>query len=331
MLRRGAVASLLGVTLVGAAPRAAHAEPDARALATALFQEGKARMAAGDLDAACPMLEESQRLDPGIGTLLNLAVCHADQGRTATAWAELHEALALAERAEQPDRVAFARARIEALAPRLGRLALSLDAAADGGDLVVVLDGVVLARPAWSAPLPLDPGPHRVEVRAPGRRAWRQEIVIPAEGGTVALAVPRLAAASPVPGVAAPEDEVARPSPPTPASAPAAAAPAARSQLQPIAGWVLAGGGAVMTAVGAVSGVVAFDADAESDRLCSPGCTPTGYALNQDAKTAADVSTAAFVIGGAALVTGVALLIHAALDEPPAAARAPAGAAGWAF
>ena len=59
-----------------------------RTLAAALFREGKALMDKNDFTPACAKLEESERLDPGGGTLLNLALCHEKQGR----WNEATEA-----------------------------------------------------------------------------------------------------------------------------------------------------------------------------------------------------------------------------------------------
>src|SRR5258708_37292521 len=68
----------------------AHAQNDPVAART-LFDEGRKLLADGKYDAACPKLEESQRLDPGMGTLVNLAECWEHIGRTALAWARFHK------------------------------------------------------------------------------------------------------------------------------------------------------------------------------------------------------------------------------------------------
>ena len=60
-----------------------------------LFNEATDTMEAGDYDQACRALEESQRLDPGVGTLRYLAQCYEEQRRTASAWGIFREASAL--------------------------------------------------------------------------------------------------------------------------------------------------------------------------------------------------------------------------------------------
>jgi hypothetical protein len=53
-----------------------------RAAAEALFNQGRDLMTAGKFTEACPKFEASQQLDPGLGTMLNLAECYEKTGRS---------------------------------------------------------------------------------------------------------------------------------------------------------------------------------------------------------------------------------------------------------
>ena len=93
-----------------------------KALASMLYDEAKALLAADKVGEACRKLEESRRLDPLPGTVLNLAACHEREGLAASAMAEFREARALAERDHRDDRVAFADEHLKALAEYLSSL-----------------------------------------------------------------------------------------------------------------------------------------------------------------------------------------------------------------
>src|SRR6516165_10100597 len=99
VLRASALASLCGLCTVFVAPLAFAQSSDDAAAAQAMFDEGQKAMQAGDFNTACPKLAESQRLDPGVGTLTNLAVCHEKAGLIASAWAEYLEVVTEAQRA----------------------------------------------------------------------------------------------------------------------------------------------------------------------------------------------------------------------------------------
>ena len=89
------VASIATVLLAHPAARAQTAET----IAEALFLQGQERMAAQDITAACDLFTRSLKMDPALGTLLNLARCHERQGKTACS-AEFAEAEASLPSAE---------------------------------------------------------------------------------------------------------------------------------------------------------------------------------------------------------------------------------------
>ncbi len=83
---------------------AAPPTDEEKAIARTLFEQGRSLVRAGKWDEACPKLAESQRLDPGIGTLYNLADCHEHVGKLAAAWVEFSEVQDQAKRSNQAER-----------------------------------------------------------------------------------------------------------------------------------------------------------------------------------------------------------------------------------
>src|SRR6516164_8031146 len=114
----------LGATLAAAlwvGDVAAQSDPVA---ARVLFSDARSLTAQGKYEQACPKFEESQRLDPGIGTLFNLADCWEHIGRTASAWGRFLDVAAQAKMAGQADREKVARERAAMLEPKLSRLTI---------------------------------------------------------------------------------------------------------------------------------------------------------------------------------------------------------------
>jgi serine/threonine-protein kinase len=171
--------------------RAEYAED--KALATALFQEARALMAAKRFAEACPKLAESQRLDPSGGTLLNLALCHEQEGRLASSWSEFNEAAAVARRDARRDREQEALSHVRALEPRLSRLTIVVPTATQVEGLRIERDGREIGRGAWSTAMPIDGGAHTVRATATAREPFTATIVIEREGDAKTVEIPVLA------------------------------------------------------------------------------------------------------------------------------------------
>jgi hypothetical protein len=170
----------------------ARAQPQSDAqVAQALFDEGRELMDAHDYLRACPLLERSQKLDPGGGTLLNLAICWEGAGKLARASAAFADSLALARHDARRDREQIALAHLDSIAPRLPKLRLALREPMAA--LVVYFDDVIEGPEVLGALTPVDPGFHRVRVTAQGRQPWEWSGTL-AEGERkeldVVLAVP---------------------------------------------------------------------------------------------------------------------------------------------
>src|SRR5690349_18302425 len=118
MSRHVVTFALLSATFLGSATSRAQ-DATTKATAEALFADGRRLMNIGDYATACPKLAASQRLDPGIGTALNLADCYEKSGRFASAWAEFRGAVTAAHTAGSSDREQLASDRAQALVAKL--------------------------------------------------------------------------------------------------------------------------------------------------------------------------------------------------------------------
>src|SRR6266851_1461448 len=98
-------------------PAIALAAPRDPAAAEALFRAGRAAADKGDYVTACPKFEESNRLDPEVGTVFNLADCDEHLGKIASAWQlfkEVEQRLSASD-----ERASIASSRAASLEPKL--------------------------------------------------------------------------------------------------------------------------------------------------------------------------------------------------------------------
>ncbi len=300
----------------------AAAQTDSAA-ARALFAEGRTLMDAERYEDASPKLEESLRLDHGMGTQFNLAHCWEKLGRTASAWALFLDVAAAARAGNQPQREAAARERANALEPKLTRLKVTLtDPAAD---TKVMRDDQEIGRAAWGMAVPVDPGDHVIRVTASGKEPWTQEVKVPANSKTFAVTVPALADLP----VAETPKETAAPTETAPTEVGAERVQSDNGS-QRIAAFVIGGVGVAALATGTVFMVQSRQDNSAALKLCHTPVENSDEercfddpeerrhrALVDDAKREQLIALIGFGIGGAALVTA-ALLYFTGEDGGPA-------------
>jgi hypothetical protein len=311
--RRLAVAVLCAVALgLGASNAMADVNDAQRTAAEALFLEARKLMETGEYASACPKLADSQRLDPGTGTLLNLGLCYKMLGRTASAWSAFREAAASARAARQEKREQIAMEEANALEATLSKLVISVSAEAAAVGAAVKLDGSAVPRSMWEMPMPVDPGEHVVEASAAGKLPWNGKVVI-GETVTETITVPALADAPPA--AEAPEDQAGKPATPPPHQPTTAPLPPEATDHAPglggqrTAALVSGGIGVVGLVVGTVyasSAKSRFD-DSEPDCSANDVCSVEGIEARDEASTRASVATVGFGVGLVGLATGAIL------------------------
>lgn len=318
---------------------AARAQPSSadRVLATDLFQRGRAALVAGSYAEACPLLEESQRLDPAGGTLLNLALCHEQIGLVATAWSEFLEGLSVARREHREDRVRYASEHVAALEQRLSRLIVQLGDNRSLPGLSVELNGRPLSRSVWGVGVPVDPGPHTVRVRASGYRERTETVTVEDHGDLVTVAVAALEpepVAEPVPVPApAPAPASASVVRPPPLVTPPAEPPAthlehrARRRRRAAVTLLAVGGAAAIAAT--VLGVRAIRLRRDAEDNCEEGrCSDLAFDQNDRARRSADGATALTVLSGATAGGSLWLWFSRTPRSEPGAAQGGLGIRG---
>jgi len=292
--------------VVALLPLRAAAQPSEsdKSLAQSLFEQGKSLMDAGGYEQACPKLEESQRLDPGGGTLLNLALCHEKQGRIATAWSEFKEALSAAKHDARQDRIDASTEHIAAIEPKLPSLTLTVPNPSE--EQVLKLDGNLIGRAAWGTPVAIDPGGHEFSSTAPGKKPWVSNVTI-AVSERKSVEVPPLEVD---PNAVAPSAPAAAPPGPAPSPSPAAP-PSEAHRGSPTLGWVLGGAGVAAIGVGSYFGVRTLSKKSDSDKECPTDttCSDRGVTLNDEAKTSAWISNIGIGLGLVGVGIGTYIIV----------------------
>jgi serine/threonine-protein kinase len=324
MRSRASLAAVPFVVLVASvAPSPALAQSGSDPVAArTLFQDARKLVAEKKYDQACPKFEESLKLDPGIGTMFNLADCWEHVGKTASAWSRFLDAASAARNSGQSERERVARDRAAAIEPHLSRMVVTV-AAPDPG--LQVLDGTrAVGASLYGVSVPVDPGAHTISASAPGKKRWESTVQVGADAAQVSVSVPALVV-DPTAQTVAPATTAVASAAPIPGEAPAAkglpdtppAPVSASGTTQRTIGWVTAGVGLVGVGVGIAFGFATQSKNSDAKALCANlTCADQKQlddhtSLVSQAKGDRTGSIIGFAAGGAALAGGLVIVLTA--------------------
>jgi tetratricopeptide (TPR) repeat protein len=276
---------------------------DDKSKADTLFKQGKKLMGEKKYSDACEAFEQSMKLDPGIGTQLNIAKCYEDWGKLARALHAYQAAERMAKDANdsRADKIEGLVTELDTQVPRL-TIHVPKGAVTTG----VTIDGATVDD--FSQPVPLDPGPHTIVY--PTAEGGKKTKVVPVDRGgssEVTIDLPVTASHEPPP-----------PPPPPPPNRTV-------ETTDPGHGYRLAAygvGGAGVAAI-AVSSYLTLTARSKyNDALkahcggATNGCDDIGLTQTHDARHQANIATVVFSVGLAAVGGGVALYMLAPKGKP---------------
>lgn len=295
--------SLLAAALVWLSALGARADDRS---AARLYNEGWQLFKDKQYAEACPLLERSLAAAPVIRTRSALAQCYEASGKYASAYNTWRAVAEQAAEAGAAETATLKRAveKTEQLAAHITRIVI--EPAAPPTGLEVWLDGRLLAANELNAPVPVDPGAHTLEAKAPDRLDWKSTFQIAATeaGQTRHLPIEPLAPIQPAHIDTPPPLVVEKPPPPPPPPPPVVEKPPPTPRLK-YAAVASASTGLVAVAVGTI---LAFSARTSWHDAKALGCDSHGVCRTQPGVDLVNKAELKATIGTIALVAGVALI-----------------------
>lgn len=305
MLRLLRAASVLAVLLFASAAGAQDREQDAERL----FREGQKLLEERRYGEACPKFEQAYRKDGQLGTLLNLAFCHKEQGASWYAWLEFREAEVKAGEQKRTDRQEFAKKSRDELERALPKVIL--DGAQSHALTEVLVEDKRVPEAERGVYFTAEEGKRKFVFRAKGKKPATLLVSIgPKTEKLQHVAVPDLEDAppeivAPAPTATSPADrDVAKPPP----------SDDDPGKTQRVLGWTVLGvGGAAGIAVGTIFGLQTLNNPCIhfTDGSCKTLRPQEQTDQHDKAKSTALVSNIAFGVGAAAIVGGILLVVTA--------------------
>lgn len=300
-MRPRLLSAALALALVA---RTAGATPEREDDAERLFREGQKLLEERRYGDACPKFEAAYAKDGNLGTLINLAFCHEEQGATWYAWLEYREAEVKALEQNRPERREFVRKRLVTLERSLTKAVV--ENPREEGLVDVLVEDRRIPEAEKGVPFFVEPGERKVTFRARGKKQ--------------AVAMIEFAKAAKITKVAVPAMEEAPEEPDAPPPAPPPPAPAPIVVVEPtsngtrLAGYVALGVAGAAFVTGAVTGILTMTNPCADNFMHDkePGCETTERRSDYDrGATMGVVSTVSFAAAAAFGAVGLTLLLTA--------------------
>jgi hypothetical protein len=261
-----------------------------------LFAEATTLAEHGDFATACPKLEQSQRLDPALGTQYNLALCYRHVGRLGSAWRNFRAVERLAHTAGKTGREQAAHKELDALRARVPHLVFIVNEPAAS----VEVDGERVDREDLAF-FAVDPGEHTILVTASAKNPWRTvrrvEGAADGSGSAESVTVPALTVAAGQSRIVT----ITRDAPST----------------KRTVGFVLLAVGTVGVIASAVTGVLILNAKATADDQCTPVCAgASGVSAVNRGRTLVPINYVSWGAAAVGLGVGAYLVLTSRSSSP---------------
>ncbi len=261
------------------------------AAAEALFRSAQEAVEEGDWARACQLFEDSNRLDPAAGTVLNLARCNEEQGKLASAWRYYQEA---AEKLPERDRrTAYAEAKIRELEGQVPKINFAPpEELADGDTFSLTVNGTSYSATMMGVELPFDPGLVEIVVEADGHEAYTVSLeLVPGQVQATRLKLGPVIASVDV-------------------DLPSVDAPSKKSKAWPVALLSVGGAGAALGVAGAVWTGVELPKATDSDHCSDGACDKIGAQASRRGRTAVILMGSGIAVAALGLTLGSLLLFE---------------------
>lgn len=289
---------------------------DREADAERLFREGQKLMEERRFGEACPKFEAAYKKDGQLGTLINLAFCHKEQGAVWYAWLEFREAEVKAIELGRNDRKEFVRQRLAELDKHLPKVIID-NPQHHPLDAVLVEDRKV-PEAERGAVFAAEEGRRKFTFRAKGKKPFMMLINVVKGERPQRITAPELEELPPDERGAADKAEKAEPA--KPEAKPGTVDDPNPGATQRTIGWVAVGVGGVAAIVGGITGVVTLTSDDCKDQATKP-CTQQEY---DSINGTATISTISFIVAGVSIASGL-VLVASAPSAPPGASSGSLG------